>query len=218
MSMRKLLGVVGCILVLTLLVSGCGKSEQNKSQRISQQSVVSHAETAEPVPSDALTAPETVGTNAQEDITPDEISSHRVLYQEGIDVTIEKDGTPVTERIAVYGVAGARFPAGRIEVDRRAKLSRTVISIEDAKGGFLIPEKDSAVPINMGFDQRQKFGMSFFTHAINVTWTFAKPGIRFIAGDSIYESEKAGASVSFTEEGTMIDGLKKSSAGKQRRK
>ena len=166
---------------LTILVTGgCGKNEST------------------PLP-----------TQDQKDVMPDEVSSHNVLYQEGVDVTIVKDGKPVMERIAVYGVAGLRFPARNLTVDRRAKLTTTIIIIEAAKGGFLVPNKDSAVPVNMGFDKSAKFGLSFFTHAINTTWKFAKPGIRFNAVDSTYESERAGASISFTEDGVKMDGLKR---------
>jgi hypothetical protein len=148
-------------------------------------------------------------TQDQKDVTPDEVSSHRVLYQEGVDATIVKDGKRITERIAVYGVAGLRFPAGNLAVDQRAKLATTVITIEAANGEFLVPERNSAVPVNMGFDETVKFGLSFFTHTINTTWKFSKPGIRFKAGDGTYESERSDASISFTENGVKIDGLKK---------
>jgi hypothetical protein len=142
------------------------------------------------------------------DVGKDDPSRHPVLYQEGVDVTVTKDGKATTERIAVYGVAGLSFPVKRLEVDRRAKLSKTVIHIEDTKDGLLISSKDSAVPVNMGMDDTGKPGMSFFTHAINVSWCFAKAGMKFDSDESSCEVEKAGATVSFTEDGVKTDGVK----------
>jgi len=208
MNTRKVKNVLAIIFALTLLTGGCGR-EEDTSQQPNEQSVVSQPATEKPVPAAANDQSQAATTQVQKDVAPDEVSSHRVLYQEGVDVTIVKDGKPVTERIAVYGVAGLRFPARNLVVDRRAKLTTTVIIIEAAKGAFLVPKEDSAVPVNMGFDKSAKFGLSFFTHAINTTWKFAKPGIRFYAEDSTYESERAGASISFTEDGVKMDGIKK---------
>lgn len=153
--------------------------------------------------------PPLIATKEQKDVTPEEVSSHSVLYQEGIDVIVaeDQDGRSEIERIAVFGVAGLRFPVRTLEVDHRARLSTTVIIIEDAAGGFLIPQAGSAVPVNMGFDESEKCGLSFFTHAVNAKWKFAKAGIRFRAGDRIYETERAGASILFTEDGVKIDGI-----------
>lgn len=145
----------------------------------------------------------------QMEVTEDEVSQHSVLYQMGVDVNVIKDGKTETKRIAVYGVAGLRFPVRNMEVDHRAKLSSTIIDIEDAKGNYLIPAKESAVPLNMGFDENEKAGISFFTHALNVTWRFSNPGIKFYSGDSSYEVQKVGASISFTEDGVKLDGVKK---------
>jgi hypothetical protein len=151
---------------------------------------------------------EEVSKDGPKDAGKDDPSRHPVLYQEGVDVTVTKDGKDTTERIAVYGVAGLSFPVKRLEVDRRAKLIKTVINIEDTKDGLLIPNKDSAVPVNMGMDDTGKQGMSFFTHAINVSWCFAKTGMKFDSDESSCEVEKAGATVSFTEDGVKVDGVK----------
>lgn len=134
-------------------------------------------------------------------------TGHSVMYQAGVDVTVTKDGKTRTERIAVYGVAGLPFPIDRLTVDRRGKLEETIIDIEDAKEGLLIPLKDSAVPINMGFGENNEFGASFFTHALNVRWRFAKPGIRFESEGKVYQVQKSGATISFTEQGIKVDGL-----------
>jgi len=144
----------------------------------------------------------------QGDVTPEEISQHKVIYQEGVDITVSKGNTSHTERITVYGIAGLRFPVGKLEVDHRVRLSRTTIKIVDAKNGFLIPSQDSPVPVNMGFDRTQRFGISFFTHAVNCSWTFTKAGIVFSAGGETYESENAGAFISFTDDGVKTEGLK----------
>jgi hypothetical protein len=166
----------------------------------------------QPPASGAPAAPAaSTGSNLQEApaAAEDDISSHRVLYQEGVDVTVAKDGQTTTERIAVYGIAGMPFPVGKLEVDSRAKLADTVIDIDDAKGGLLIPNKNSAVPANMGIDENGKTTTSFFTHATNVTWKFAKAGTKFSSDDGVYEVEKAGATVAFTKDGVKLDGIKK---------
>jgi hypothetical protein len=143
----------------------------------------------------------------QTEVTEDEVSKHRVLYQEGVDVTIVKEGKSETQRLAVYGVGGLRFPVGTMEVDRRAKLSKTIIDIENANGNYLIPSKESAVPLHMSVDENGKTQISFFTHALNVIWRFTNSGIKFDSGDSRYEVQKSGAYISFTEDGVKVDGV-----------
>lgn len=203
------------VIALTLLLTGgCGIKQQASPQPQKQgsasqpgtQKELPPTDTGRMIPTKHESTP--LSTQDQKEVTPDEVSSHSVLYQEGVDATIIKNGQRVTERIAVYGVAGLRFPARDLAVDRRAKLRTTVIIIETAKGQFLFPEKNSAVPVNMGFDENAKFGLSFFTQAINTKWKFAKQGIRFDAGDSTYESERADASISFTEDGVKMDGIR----------
>lgn len=203
------------VIVLTLLlIGGCGLKQQ-AYQQPQQQGAASQPGTQKELPPiDAgrmipkKNESTPLSTQDQKVVTLDEVSSHSLLYQEGVDATIIKNGQRVTERIAVYGVSGLRFPARDLVVDRRAKLRTSVIIIETAKGGFLIPKKNSAVPVNIGFDENAKFGLSFFTHAINTKWKFAKQGIRFDVGDSTYESERAGASISFTEDGVKMDGIR----------
>lgn len=215
------------VLDFALFCAGCGKSEKTPKQPSKEgtsatapqhpqkQNAASQAASEKQSTSaDTGTLPEEdeqtpIKMEDQKDVTPEEFSSHRVLYQEGVDATIVKDGKPVTERIVVYGVAGLRFSAGTLAVDHRVELTKTVIVIGAANGGFLVPEQDSAVPVNMGFDDRANFGLSFFTHAVNVTWVFANAGIRFHAEGSDYESERDGAAISFTEDGVQMDGIKK---------
>jgi hypothetical protein len=184
------------------LISGCKKAETAGK---SNATAVGQASTR---PAQKSILSEELAKGEQTDVTPSEASEHNVLYQAGIDVSVTEYGQTVKKRIAVYGVAGLRFPALPLVVDRRASLSDTVITIEDAKGRFLIPAKDSAVPVEMGFDAAGKSQVSFFTQAINVKWLFSKPGIRFVAGESVYETERSGAFVAFTADGVKIDGLK----------
>lgn len=147
------------------------------------------------------------GVALSQGISKPDPTGYRIMYQEGVDVTVTKDGKTTEERIAVYGVAGLPFPVERIEVDRRGKVGNTVIDIEETKEGLLIPKKDCAVPINMGFGENNEFGASFFTHAVNVTWRFTKSGIRFESKGKVYRVQKAGATISFTQEGVKMDGV-----------
>jgi hypothetical protein len=75
------------------------------------------------------------------------------------------------------------------------------IKITAQEKGCLIPTEDSAVPVRMP-------SRKFYTHAVNVTWEFVKPGIAFETEGTNYVSEKAGATISFTEAGVKMDGIK----------
>lgn len=136
------------------------------------------------------------------------MSTHRVLYQEGVDVPVTENGQSTQKRIAAYGVAGLRFKTQELKVDQRVKLEDTPITIQDAKGQFLIAADDSAVPITMGSDAQGQSEISFFTQAVGVKWIFQKAGMRFVAGQAVFETEKPGASVSFTSDGVKLDGLR----------
>ncbi len=107
---------------------------------------------------------QTENTNqASTDATPaDDLSQHRVLYQEGVDLTVGTNGATTTRRNALYGVAGLRFSVNRLEVDRRVTLSATVIRIEDSRGELLIPDKNSAVPVYMAMNNAGNPQVSFF--------------------------------------------------------
>lgn len=132
-----------------------------------------------------------------------------VLYQEGAKVAIEKNGKKETITIPVYGVAGIPFPASPLKVDATATLMATKIMISGIENGLLLPELSSAVPMYIGQTNDGKKENKFFTHAINVSWEFTKSGIFFDTDDAKYISEKAGATIQFTDNGIKMDGIKK---------
>jgi hypothetical protein len=52
------------------------------------------------------------------------------------------------------------------------------------------------------------FTVPCFT-AANVQWRFARPGMAFSTDKDTYKTTKAGATISFTAEGTKLDGFEK---------
>jgi len=134
-----------------------------------------------------------------------------VMCQIGVDVVTTRDGRTETNRVAVYGVQGMPFPAATLTVDRRAQMPKTTIRIVSAEGHMLTPstERGSETLVNYGLATDGKTGMSFFTRAINVTWEFVEAGISFTAQDSTYRTTRAGATISFTEDGVKMDGIEK---------
>ena len=109
--------------------------------------------------------------------------------------------------VAIYG--GVPFIPLPLTVDGELKNPIT-IKIISCQRGLLLPTQDSPTPLLEKFDpDTNKKESKFFTHAVNMTWEFTKPGISFEADDTTYVSEKAGAIISFTKEGIKMGGIKK---------
>lgn len=134
-----------------------------------------------------------------------------VRCQIGVDVVTTHEGRTQTNRVAVYGVQGMPFPVRALTVDRRARMPKTTIHIVTADKDMLTPstERGSETLVNYGLGGDGNTGMSFFTHAINVTWEFVQAGMSFTAEDGAYRTTRAGATISFTEDGVKMDGVEK---------
>lgn len=111
------------------------------------------------------------------------------------------------KKVPVTIYSGTPFVPGQLNVNGELTIPLKII-IDSFENGHLVPMKDSPVPIYMNVDAYSgKLESKMFTHAVNVTWEFVKPGIEFTVAGTLYETEKKGATISFTKNGVNIKGI-----------
>jgi len=113
-----------------------------------------------------------------------------------------------SQAISLFG--GMSFSPSPLRVSEGKELQDPLtIRIVGTNGkGELVAAKDSGVPMEESFDPKTgKLGSKMYTHAISVVWQFTKAGITFRAEGVTYKAEKAGATISFTQNGVKMEGI-----------
>ncbi|MCS7303747.1 MAG: hypothetical protein NZ602_01390 [Thermoguttaceae bacterium] len=116
--------------------------------------------------------------------------------------------------VPVSIIGGLPFPISSLAVEGELQSPLTIkiigAKIIGDKESELIPSEDSPVPVYEQFDPFMgKFEIKFYTQALNVTWQFMKPGIKFTADGILYVVEKEKATISFRKDGIHLEGITK---------
>jgi len=112
-----------------------------------------------------------------------------------------------TERVAVSWYEGCPF-AIETELDVYSEIEMRVestIEIEEAIGNVLFLSSKSLLPIIIQ-NMEIKTGCEMFR---NITWLFKKKGIKFSTKTSNYRVTKDGATIKFSSNGIIMDGVEK---------
>jgi len=85
------------------------------------------------------------------------------------------------------------------------------ISIVHVKDNVLYPSASSVVPFSLNAAKWELLGIA--ANAMNVKWVFEAAGLSFEAGGKKYTSEKAGATIEFTDKGLTTQHIKVEESG-----
>ena len=111
--------------------------------------------------------------------------------------------------VPIAVIQGLPFPISSLRVAGELETSCN-IKIVDVQNQEFIPTEESLIPVYEAFDPvKGQLRTIFYTQAVNVTWVFAKPGLRFITDGIEYVVEKEGATIAFTKEGVQMEGIAK---------
>lgn len=105
-------------------------------------------------------------------------------------------------------IQGFPFPPSPLKTEGELPKGRPIrIESYDKEHKELQPASDSWVPVIDPTSNNNE--TTALAHAINVTWQFTKPGITFEADGATYKAEKVDATISFTEDGIKMEGIRK---------
>jgi hypothetical protein len=93
------------------------------------------------------------------------------------------------------------------DYDQFALNNAMTINIASTDGNILIPDDESYVPIWMEVSPDGNLVSASFVRATGVTWKFQQAGMQFITATHTYTVENAGATISFTNDGVVLDGV-----------
>jgi hypothetical protein len=133
------------------------------------------------------------------------INNESILVTEGF--LYQRDVT-LKEKYVIFIVdveRGNLFVAAEgstIPVEKKilAEMPPLIIGLKVGKG--------SLFRFHPTFTGVSKTGDRFLEDAINVTWTFVKPGISFTVGNCTLASVHGNATAIFTKEGVLLNGLR----------
>jgi hypothetical protein len=120
---------------------------------------------------------------------------------------MEKNGT----KIPVMLVKGIPFSVpNSLTVEGTSSRPITINIVDyDKQKRLFVPSDDSLIPRSEPApDADRPKQDAFCVQAENITWIFAKAGIKFETDDATYVSEKADAKISFTKDGVILEGIK----------
>ena len=111
------------------------------------------------------------------------------------------------KRIPIFGYQGCPFTIdGPIQVTKGFEMREEItMEIAKASGSLLWVSSKSARPLSTA-GMRLADGCEMF---INTTWVFTSKGMEFVAGGETYVTKQVGATVKFTRDGVVVDGVSK---------
>ena len=203
------------VLALVVLASGCGEEDVQPEERGPETVSLSY----ERLPTfykerdeNGILGPPaarvTFGDNTQEDITVTATVRGATnvcpfVYQDVAYVLNEQGERG--GRIPIFGYQDCPFTIdGPIQVtDGFEMREEFIIEIESASGSLLWVSPKSARPLGVT-GALLAAGYEMF---INTTWVFTSQGTEFVAGGKKYTTAKDGATVKFTRNGVVLDGI-----------
>lgn len=107
--------------------------------------------------------------------------------------------------LMVLGYEGCPFSARELKVNSAISMREPiVIEVGHANGNVLYPASGSCVPFIVTSNTTVPCFM-----AVNVQWRFVQEGIKFSTESAEYKVSQGGSTVSFTEDGVMLEGIEK---------